>query len=83
MNIKTVSVTYGRKWNVGNYESATVELSIWADVDEDDDPDYVTAALWAMAKASVKEQSMPLIREREAEVEQVFMGLPIKNGGGK
>ncbi len=30
--IKTVSVTYGRKANLGDYNSADVECSVWADV---------------------------------------------------
>jgi len=59
LNVKTISVTYERKWNLGEYNSATVGVSTWADLDEGEDPNAAYEKLFAQAKAVVKQQSMP------------------------
>ncbi len=65
--IKTVSVNYERKLNTGNYSSATVGISLWADIeiDEEGKPtenvNDVLRDLWNTAKANVKEQMLPLV----------------------
>jgi hypothetical protein len=33
MRIKTIAVTYGRKFNLKNYNSLNIEVSAWADLD--------------------------------------------------
>lgn len=76
MQVKTIAVTYGRKWNLGDYQSATVEASAWADLDENDDSKAMFDALFAEAKAVVKEQSLPLLRKVTADTQEAFAGLP-------
>lgn len=41
MQLKTVSVTYGRKINLGDYNSATVDCTLWADLDEGEAPRHL------------------------------------------
>ena len=74
--IKTVSVTYGRKHNLGDFCSAHVEISIWADVTEEDDLDAIMRNLWTMAKENVRVQLLPLVSNHNAKVEEAFLGLP-------
>jgi len=76
MKITSVQITYGRKHNLGDYSSAHVEVSIWADVTEEDDLDSTMRELWDMGKANVKAQLLPLVGNQQAKVEQVFLGLP-------
>ena len=78
VTVKTVSVTYGRKFNLGDYNSAAIECMLWADVSDDQDLDVAMAALWAMAKENVRAQALPLVNKSKAQVEQVFMGLPLE-----
>jgi len=78
VTVKTVSVTYGRKFNLGDYNSATVDCTLWADVSDDQDLDEAMTALWSMAKANVKAQLLPLTSKTKATIEQVFMGLPLE-----
>ncbi len=69
--VKTVSVTYERKLNTGNYSSATVGVSLWADleIDEDGNPTEseteVIRNLFATAKAAAREQMLPLMKQAE------------------
>lgn len=63
MNVKTVAVNFERKLNTGNYSSATVGVTLWADIEMDEnnhpteDAKAVLRQLWEMAKASAKEQA--------------------------
>lgn len=78
VTVKTVSVTYERKHNLGDYNSAAIGCTLWADVSEDQDLDAAMHGLWEMAKANVKAQLLPLATKQAAQVEQVFMGLPLE-----
>ena len=77
MQLKTVSVTYGRKINLGDYNSATIDCTLWADLDEGENEADAMTALWTMAKENVRAQAIPLDKKTKARVEDVFMGLPV------
>ncbi len=62
MHITTVSVEYRRKFNLGNFESLELGMSLYAKVDADEDADAVTDFLWQQAKASVKAQATPVLK---------------------
>jgi len=81
VKIDKVSVTYGRKFNLGDYNSANIAVTIWADVDDGVDLDDTMNRLWQMAKDNVKAQALPLVGNHEAQVEQIFMGLPVELRG--
>ncbi len=77
--IKTVSVHYERKQNLGDFSSATVGYTIWADVEEGEDLDKVNQALWACAKENVKAQLLPLVKNSgSGKVDEFFLGLPVE-----
>lgn len=84
MNVKTVSVCYGRKVNLGDFNSAHVECTIWADVDEEEQPELnrIMQDLWVMAKENVKGQVRPLAAAHgmfpDVEMKEYFMGLPVR-----
>lgn len=70
MRVKTISVTYGRKFNLDDYESLHVEETIWADLDEGDDQAACETELWSIAKAAIKAQAMPVLSVRNSKREQ-------------
>lgn len=77
MNVKTVSVHYGRKHNLGDYNSANVECTIWADVEEGENLNRVMGDLWEMAKNNVRAQLVPLAKGNGSmKTEEIFLGLP-------
>jgi hypothetical protein len=77
MLLKTVSATYGRKINLGDYCSANVEITLWADLEEGDDPALATESLRQMARNHVMHELARLKPELRAKVEDVFLGLPV------
>ena len=62
MHITTVSVEYRRKFNLGNFESLDLSVSLYAKVDPDEEAEAVAELLWQQAKASVKAQADPVLK---------------------
>lgn len=86
MKLKTISVTYGRKLNLGDFNSVHSEVSLWADLDEGDDEASATDALRTMARNQVGLELARVEQKLAAKVEGIFAGLPISvakqlNGG--
>jgi hypothetical protein len=77
MNLRTVAVTYGRKLNLGDFNSAHVELTINAELEDGDDVDAMMRALWEMATANVKAKAAEFYPK--LAVRETFLGLPIKS----
>lgn len=77
--IKTIAVEYGRKLNLGDFNSATINLTLWADVDETEDPLVAIDQLFAQAKENVKKQAMPLLKAEPVSLNhrETFLGQPI------
>jgi hypothetical protein len=76
--VKTVSVTYDRKINLGDFNSATVGITLWADIDEDDDMAQVMSGLWQMATNNVRAKAQTFQRNVEAQAEEIYLGLPVE-----
>ncbi len=83
MKTTTVSISYSRKFNLGNYESIELGCSLWAQVDEDEDPEAVTQFLYLQAKQAVKQAAMPVIKSSQyqqtiVKQQKRFMNQPIE-----
>lgn len=70
-----VTVTYGRKLNLGDFNSAHIELTVNATLDEGDDVDATMKSLWAMATNNVKAKAAEFYPK--LAVQELFLGLPI------
>jgi len=51
MDIKKITVIYGRKFNLGDFNSLHAETWYEVELAPDDDPKIVTAALWDLARS--------------------------------
>lgn len=86
MKLKTVSVTYERKLNLGDFNSVHAGVSLWADLEDGDDEAAATEALRAMARNQVGLELARVEQKLAAKMEGIFAGLPISvakqlNGG--
>ncbi|MHC5746712.1 MAG: hypothetical protein ACYTXT_33440 [Nostoc sp.] len=79
MKIGTVSVSYSRKFNLGNYESIELGCSLWAQVEEEEDADGVVQFLYHQAKAAVKEAAMPVIKANEFQISKAKSQKKVTN----
>ena len=77
MQISEITVTYGGKLNLGDYNSAHVEISITALLDGTDDAQAATADLFEQAKGAVRAQSIELVKKVRTAATQAFAGLPV------
>ncbi len=71
MKITTVSISYSRKFNLGNFESIDLGCSLWAQVDEEEEADRVAEFLYLQAKASVKNAAIPVLKASEYQINKV------------
>jgi hypothetical protein len=87
MRIKEITATWGGKINLGNYNSAHVEMTASAILDEGEDQKEAMAQLWEIVQESVRTEARKLVAVRKAQVDEIFAGLPVEakqqiNGGG-
>lgn len=59
MKVNTVSFSYSRKFNLGNFESVEIEVAKWAHVEDGEDDDEVIGLLAEQCKAHVKANIPP------------------------
>lgn len=88
MRLKAISVTYGRKLNLGDFNSVHSEISLWADLDDGDDEAAAAEALRQMARNQVMLELARVQPALEAKVRDIFAGLPVSvqrqiNGGSE
>ena len=62
MQHTSVGITYTQKFNLGNYESLELGISLYAKVDTDEDAEAVTELLLKQAEAIVKTQAAPVLK---------------------
>ena len=67
MQITTVAVTYGRKFNLGNYNQAHVEVSLTADIEATDNVPECESALRQMCRDAVKNEYARLKAKHDAD----------------
>ena len=79
MKIGTVSVSYSRKFNLGNYESLELGCSLWAQVEDEEDADGVVQFLYYQAKVAVKEAAMPVIKANEFQISKAKSQKKVTN----
>lgn len=83
MQVKTISATYGRKVNMGNYESAHIEVSIWADLDDGENEAEAAELLRQMARhqvvAEVARLSPELAKKLNGKLDGLPMGVNMSN----
>lgn len=76
MRITNITVTVGRKINLGDYHQAHLELSMTAELDQYDDATAAREQLWNDARGSLREQTAPFLKKRHEQVTGVYDGLP-------
>lgn len=76
MQLKEVTVTYGGKLNLGDYNSAHVEVSLTALADEGETVAEVAGALFTEVKIQVRNQVREVLRKQQEIANSVLANLP-------
>lgn len=63
--VKSLGIEYTRTFNTDNYESAKFTVVLWADRDGRNELEKDLAALWQIARENLREQALPVLRERD------------------
>ncbi len=67
IRILQVSVTYGRRFNLGAYNALHAEVALTAEVEEGEEIQAVFDRLWELARGQVREQILR-IKDRAPSV---------------
>jgi hypothetical protein len=78
MKITTISATYERKHNLGDYNSANIGMTLWAQLEDGEDEGACAIALRDMARNHVMTELSRVDKRLEAKVQDLFMGLPVE-----
>ena len=76
MQLTEITVTYGRKHNLGDYNSLHAEMTLTATIDDGDDEAAAAEALRNMAKVQVMLELANVNDALKAKVDNIFAGLP-------
>lgn len=77
MRVREITVTYGGKLNLGDYNSAHIELSATALVDDEELLETASRVLFDQVKTEVRRHVVELLKKRNTRIDDVFAGLPI------
>jgi hypothetical protein len=78
MKVTEITATYGGKLNLGNYNSAHIEVSATALLDGDELFDAAATQLLEQVKTEVRRHAAELMSKRGAQVDAIFAGLPVE-----
>jgi len=78
MLIREITATWGGKINMGDYNSAHLELTATALLDPGEDEAEAISQLWQTVQESVRVEARKLAARRGARVDEIFAGLPVE-----
>jgi hypothetical protein len=82
--ITSINVEFSYSINLGNYESAKISQSLWAQIEEGEDPAVAEEVLFEMVKANIRREASIIkkgsAKQREkVKVQEYFAGKPIED----
>lgn len=79
MKLDKVTISYSRKINLGDFNSADFSCMLTAHIEPGDDTDKVMRDLWTMARANIRAVATDVTKkDGGVTYRQTFMGLPIE-----
>lgn len=82
MKPKEVSVTFGKKVNLGDYNSAHVSITLSGEIEEGDDFNDVISQLTEQARNHVHRHTDAWEGKQKATVRNLYAGIPVEVGEG-
>jgi hypothetical protein len=70
MKITSISATYTRKFNLGDYESLEASETIWCQLDENDDPVDSMDQIMKIAVSSIYQTVMPTLKNNPYQIQK-------------
>jgi len=80
MKVKTISVGYRRKFNLGDFNSVDLEAWASADLEDSENEQQALQELSQVVTENVKNRATPWIREKAVtmNIKEMFAGLPVE-----
>ena len=79
MRIEKVTLKYERKFNLGDFNSLSLDVMPTVILDEDDDLDDVMREAWEWCRTNIKHAAAPIVKgTSEVTTQTLFLGLPLE-----
>lgn len=78
MEIKTISATFGAKINLGDFNSAHVEITLGAELAEGESAEESTKQLLEQARSQVREVAISLKAKTAPRIQEAFAGVHLQ-----
>jgi hypothetical protein len=76
MRVKTITVGFGSTINLGNYNSARLDVQYEVELDEGEDAESVTRQIHEQAREEVRRQALPIVRRNNLKLDEIVRHLP-------
>lgn len=79
MKVEKITFKYARKFNLGDFNSLSLDMMPTVIIDEGDDLDRVAREVWEWCRANIKHAAAPIVSGKNGVTsEKLFLGLPIE-----
>lgn len=79
MKIEKITFKYGRKFNLGDFNSLDLDMMPTVILDEGDNLDTVARQVWAWCRENIRHAADPIVNGKSGVTSQeLFLGLPIE-----
>lgn len=85
MRVTTVKISYGRTFNLDDYESMRLDMEMGVDFDEDDSVETqaeLIEGVWEALRAQVKANALPVLKVRDAKRNKLANQASVYQNGG-
>lgn len=77
MTIKEITIHYGGRINLGDWNSVDIKTTMTANLSEDEDSKEAARRLMEEAKEIVREAGKEAMQKRKVDLQLLFKGLPV------
>lgn len=79
MRVEKITFKYARKFNLGDFNSLSLDIMPTVVLDDDDDIDDAAKKIWAWCRANIKHAAAPIVNGKSGVTSQeLFLGLPVE-----
>lgn len=77
--IEKVTFKYARKFNLGDFNSLTLDIMPTVILEPGDDPDRVMRDAWEMCRKNIEHAARPIVNSGSGVTQKLlFLGLPVE-----
>ena len=79
MIVRKITFKYGRRFNLGDFNSLELDVMPTVELEPDDDLDAVLKEVWEMCRKNIEHAARPIVAGKsDVTSQELFLGLPLE-----